>query len=229
MIHMYHRQSIKIQAESTCYWQPIDQTHDFDKMVGIARSRALASHARMGMVGYMGEIANKKRKERKQPLAELGPKHEQVLSLLVHGIEHRDSRINGGDHPVGQPLSVAQVADLLKVRRAYVRDLMSDALFKTKYNAALSDARVALAPAAIAKIGELIEWKGEGKAADANVALNASKTALGEDAKGFSVNVQVNNQTNIANAIRPGYVLDLGAMHGRRHDEDAPIIEGKAE
>lgn len=171
-------------------------------------------------------------KKLKQPLKVLTPQMEQALTLLVHGIEHRDSRLNGGDHPVGVPLGVHQVADLLKVRRAYVRDLMADPLFKTKYNAALSDARVALAPSAIAKIGELIEWKGEGKAADANVALNASKTALGEDAKGFSVNVQVNNQVNNATTIRPGYVLDLGAMHGRRHDEieiGAPLIEGKAE
>jgi hypothetical protein len=160
----------------------------------------------------MVDAVAKIRLKNAKPLAALTPKHEQVLGLLVHG----------GD--VGGPLSVNEVAERLKVRRAYVRDLLTDPLFKTKYNAALADARAALAPQAIAKIGELIEWKGEGKAADANVALNASKTALGEDAKGFSVNVQVNNQTNIANQIKPGYVLDLSALK-----PEPQTIEGMVE
>jgi hypothetical protein len=71
---------------------------------------------------------------------------------------------------------------------------------------------------------------GEGTAADRNVQLKASLAVLGEEAKGVSVNVQVNNQTNLAQTIRPGYVLDLGAMYGRRHDDDGPpTIECKRE
>ena len=66
---------------------------------------------------------------------------------------------------------------------------------------ATADARAALQPKAVAALGELLDWQGEGRAADANVRANAAKTIMGEDAKSFSVNVAVQN--NVASAIRP--------------------------
>jgi hypothetical protein len=79
----------------------------------------------------------------------------------------------------------------------------------------------------VAALGELLDWQGEGRAADANVRANAAKTIMGEDAKGFSVNVNVATQANVTNDIRPGYVLDLGAMYGRRHDDEPVTIKGE--
>jgi hypothetical protein len=46
--------------------------------------------------------------------------------------------------------------------------------------------------------------------------------ALLDEGKGVSVNVQVNNQTNLAQTIRPGSVLGLSALYGRR--DDPPTI-----
>jgi hypothetical protein len=80
---------------------------------------------------------------------------------------------------------------------------------------------------AIRRMGELVGWRGEGTAADATVALKASLAVLGEEAKGVSVNVQVNNQTNNMTAIRPGYVLDLSALHSKC--DRPPGVEGDAE
>jgi hypothetical protein len=40
-------------------------------------------------------------------------------------------------------------------------------------------------------------------------------------AKGVSVNVQANNQTNLAQTIRPGYVLDLSALKDKPRTPDA--------
>jgi hypothetical protein len=46
--------------------------------------------------------------------------------------------------------------------------------------------------------------------------------ALLDEGKGVSVNVQVNNETNLAQTIRPGYVLGLSALYGRRDDPPTP-------
>lgn len=178
----------------------------------------------MSFDGQMPAIAKQKLKLARGPLTALTPRHEQVLALLVHGLEYRDSRLNGGDHPVNQPLGVNQVAELLKVRRAYVRDLISDPLFKSKMQAAIANQRAALAPQAISTMAEVMTTVGDNTPADRRVRLDAAKTIMGEDAKGFSVNVQVNNQTNNNTTIRPGYVLDLSALHKPRNE---PVtIEG---
>ena len=56
---------------------------------------------------------------------------------------------------------------------------------------------------------------------------------LGEEAKGVSVNAQVNNQTSSMSAIRPGYVLDLSALHRKREprtpDAEPPATDGEPE
>jgi hypothetical protein len=164
-----------------------------------------------------------KRGMHKPPLTALNEKQRQVLSLLVHGLDHADA--NRPDVPVGRPLSAPEIAETLGCRRSYVRDLLSDPLFKTEMAKAVADARAALQPKALATLSENLDWVGEGKSADANVRNNAARTIMGDDAKAFSVNVQVNNQVNTG--IRPGYVLDLGAMYGRRHDDEPTTIERK--
>jgi hypothetical protein len=95
------------------------------------------------------------------------------------------------------------------------------------YAELLADVRTGAKARALCEIINLVGRVGEDKAADAKVRLEAAKTVLGEDAKGVSVNVQVNNQTNNMTAIRPGYVLDLSALHSKR--DRPPGVEGDAE
>jgi hypothetical protein len=156
-------------------------------------------------------------------LQELHPRHLLVIERMVHGIDRPHAA-----HPEitpGRPLTAAQAADTLGFRRRYVRRLLQEPVFVTALNKAVAGLRAGAVPAAINRLIELVEWQGEGRAADAKVRMDASKAVLGEDAGRLSVNVQVTNQTNVANAIRPGYVLDLGAMYGNR--DDPPTIDAE--
>jgi hypothetical protein len=100
-------------------------------------------------------------------------------------------------------LSPQHVAELLGVRRRYVLDLLSDPTFKTEFNAALALKRQAATPEALHRITEIVGSDNEG------VALKAACVIVGEDAKGPSINVNVQN--NLVAPIRPGYVVRLPA------------------
>jgi hypothetical protein len=169
----------------------------------------------MGRTTMMKDLKNVPT-TRRSPNPALTPRAHTVLGYLTYGIEENDP--DHPDIPTGKPLGPYQVAEILGVRRAYVRGLISDPVFKTEMARATADARAALQPKAVATLGELLDWQGEGRAADANVRANAAKTIKGEDAKGFSVNVNVATHTNGTNDIRPGYVLDLSALRGDRGD-----------
>jgi hypothetical protein len=121
-----------------------------------------------------------------------------ALGYLVHGI---DEPVPGKSHvPVGRPLSPQHVAELLGVRRRYVLDLMSDPTFKTEFVAALALKRLAATPEALHRITEIVGSDNEG------VALRAAQTIVGDDTKGPSVSVSVQNNVG---AIKPGYVIRL--------------------
>jgi hypothetical protein len=148
----------------------------------------------------------------------LTPRAQTALGYLTYGIEERDP--DHPDIPTGRPLGPYQVADILGVRRSYVRRLIADPLFKIEMARATADARAALQPKALRVLAENMDWIGDDKAADANVRANAAKTILGEDAKGSSVNVHMTNQT--LSTFRPGYVVRLPPLP----DADAaPVVD----
>lgn len=134
-------------------------------------------------------------------LSKLTDKHRLVLAHLVYGAPESD----------GRPMSIAEAAEKLKVRRAYIRGLLRDPLFKAEYAAMVSTMRLAFTPKAVARIGELIDSQAE------TVALNAAKAILGEDVKAPVINVAV--QANVAGP-RPGYA------YGGDSRRAAPTIEG---
>jgi hypothetical protein len=152
---------------------------------------------------------------------ELGERHKQLAELMTFGLEGLDNKVP--DKPIGQPLSLDDAAAVLGLRRRNARQILASPGWQKIYAQLLADVRTGAKARALREIIDLVGRVGEDKAADAKVRLDAAKTVLGEDAKGVSVNVQVTNQTNVANAIRPGYVLDLGAMYGRR--DDPPTID----
>jgi hypothetical protein len=150
----------------------------------------------------------------------LTPRAQVVLGFLTYGIDKPDP--GHPDIPTGRPLGPYQVADILGVRRSYVRRLIADPVFKMEMVRATADARAALQPKALHVLAENMDWIGDDKAADANVRANAAKAILGEDLKGSSVNVQMTTQTN----FRPGYIVQLppGFVPD---DETAPAIDMK--
>ena len=112
------------------------------------------------------------------------------------------------------------MADILGVRRSYVRSLIADPVFEMEMARAIADARAALQPKPLHVLAENMDWIGDDKAAEANVRANAAKTILGEDFKGSSVNVQMTTQTN----FRPGYIIEYppGFVPDSK---DAPAID----
>jgi hypothetical protein len=107
--------------------------------------------------------------------------------------------------PVGKPLGINHIAELLGVRRRYVQSLLADPTFKTELAAAIAQMRQGYAAQAINRIAEIIDSPNEG------VALRAAQAILGDDAKNPVVNVSVATQNNVATTIRPGYVIKLPA------------------
>jgi hypothetical protein len=171
----------------------------------------------MENVNVLRELKNVPATRRSTNLT-LTPRAQVVLAYLTYGIDKPDP--GHPDIPTGRPLGPYQVADILGVRRSYVRNLTSNPVFKLEMARATADARAALQPKALHVLAENMDWIGDDKAADANVRANAAKTILGEDAKGSSVNVQMTTQTN----FKPGYIVQLppGFVPD---DEAAPIID----
>jgi len=138
-------------------------------------------------------------------LRELTPKHRAIIVLLVHGLDRPHAAFP--NLAVGQPLTANECADVLGLRRKYVRRLLNEAVFRTELNAAAHALRASAVPKALRQMIDLMDWQGDGRAADAKVRLEAAKAILGEDGASLSVNVNVASQTNVG--IRPGYVLRL--------------------
>ena len=101
----------------------------------MARGVARACPRAYPLAKAMKELS--KRGMHKPPLTVLSDKHRQVLSLLVHGVDHADA--NRPDVAVGRPLSAPEIAETLGCRRSYVRDLLSDPLFKTEMAKAIGE------------------------------------------------------------------------------------------
>jgi hypothetical protein len=90
-------------------------------------------------------------------------------------------------------------------------------------NEKIVELRTSAHPRMIRNMIDIANDPGEGTAADRTVRLKASLAVLGEQAKDGGVTVNVGVQANVAN-IRPGYVLDLSALHGRRGQGDEPPL-----
>lgn len=151
-------------------------------------------------------------------LKELHPRHLLVIEKLVHGVDRPNRAIP--DIAPGTPLTANQAADVLNFKRRYVRRLCLEPIFIAKLTQEMNALRSAAKPKAIKKMVDLVDWIGEGGAADAKVALEASKAVLGEEAKGISINVGINNQMGVH--IKPGYVVRMPSA------KQPAVIEGVA-
>ena len=142
----------------------------------------------------------------------LTPRARQVLALLAVGLDRADK--NHPDIPIGKPLGPKQVRQVLGCPYSYVTGLMLDPVFKLEMAKAISAVRAGYAPAVIARLGDIaLESPDEGKA------IAAGRVILGEDAKAPMVNVSVATQTNVAQDIRPGYIVRLPPDLERKRPE----------
>ena len=112
----------------------------------ICRRGGDTGRPRAEMVKVLRELKNAPPTRRPTNLT-LTPRAQVVLGYLVYGIDQQDP--DHPDIPTGRPLGPYQVADILGVRRSYVRNLISDPIFKMEMARATADARAALQPKAL--------------------------------------------------------------------------------
>jgi hypothetical protein len=151
----------------------------------------------------------------------LTERHGRLAELMVFGLDAPDDRLP--EVPAGQPLSLEDAATALGLRRRNARQIFETPAFRKMLTAKIADLRVGAYPRMIRNMIDIANDPGEGTAADRRVRLKASQAVLGEQAKDGGVTVNVGVRTNVAADIRPGYLLDLSAMYGRRADPPAMI------
>ncbi|SDQ99376.1 hypothetical protein SAMN05519103_00337 [Rhizobiales bacterium GAS113] len=150
-------------------------------------------------------------------LSALTARMRLMIEFMVHGCPHQWHEAKTGIAK-GTPLSLAQAADAVGIRRRNARDLFGQSLFQKELNRSLQALRDGHKAMATRKILDLVETKGDGKAADRKVQLEAALIVTGDAAKANSPSVNV----NVVNQITPGYVIRLPAKR------EPATIEGKA-
>jgi hypothetical protein len=151
----------------------------------------------------------------------LTERHGRLAELMVFGLDTPDDRLP--EVAVGQPLSLEDAATALGQRRRNARQIFETPVFRKMLTAKIADLRASAHPRMIRNMIDIANDPGEGTAADRTVRLKASLAVLGEQAKDGGVTVNVGVQANIAADIRPGYVLDLSALHEPRNPAAATI------
>jgi hypothetical protein len=146
---------------------------------------------------------------------------DRLADVMVYGLDAPDDRLP--EATVGRPLSLEEAATALGLRRRNARQIFATPAFRKMLNEKIIALRTSAHPRMIRNMIDIANDPGEGTAADRTVRLKASLAVLGEQAKDGGVTVNVGVQTNVAGDIRPGYVLDLSAMYGRRADPPAMI------
>lgn len=129
----------------------------------------------------------------------LSDKGRMILAALVYGLDGKMAEKHGVTP--NKALSPYQVADIYKLRRAYVRWLMAEPVFRAEFNQALAIRKQAYIPHAIDRMAELVDSDNE------PVAFKAAECMIGDVKPSLAVNVQVNT----AIALKPGYVIRLPA------------------
>ena len=136
------------------------------------------------------------------PIAALTDKHRRIAAAMVYGLDGKVAEKYGLE--AGKPLAPQTVADHFRVRRAYVRTLLADPLFKAEMAAQMANKRLGLMPEALERVANIMRSPNE------PIALKASETILGETTRNQGVTVNVSQQTALFTApIKPGYVLRL--------------------
>jgi hypothetical protein len=138
----------------------------------------------------------------------LNPRMRRMVELMVFG--HPDD-------PSGCQYDIYDAAAAVGYRRKAARDFQASPLFQSVYMKALAALRNGEFAKSIKTIAEIRDDRGDNKAADRKVRLQACQALLGEVGGGTDVTVDVRQ------AVMPGYVIRLN------NEPRRPVIEGRAE
>lgn len=156
----------------------------------------------------------------------LTDKHVAMIEAMVHGvvdervrlITRRVEKVMDGEVVLvdrklepGEPLQLHEAAMFLNIRHRNARELSGTPIFQAELAREVQRMRESAKPAAMARLIQLRDRVGQGKAADAKVQLAAAQALLGE-AAGPKSTVNV----NVSNSVTPGYVIDLTRGDGRK-------------
>ena len=132
----------------------------------------------------------------------LNPRMRRMVELMVFG--HPDD-------PSGTQYDIYDAAAAVGYRRKAARDLQASPLFQGVYMKALAALRNGEFARSIKTISEIRDDRGDNKAADRKVRLQACQALLGEGngSTDFTVNV------GPGQTVVPGYVIRLGEPAAR--------------
>ena len=154
---------------------------------------------------------------------ELTARHHLLISYLIDGCQHpallarikrEKAVISEVGEPVialvspdvGEPLTLIEAADLLRIRRRNARELHGLPIFQKHYNAALEAYRNGERAASLRTMVEVRDAPGLDKAADRKVRLTAAAMIMGE-AGNSAANVTIHNTIGVQQVA--GMVIDL--------------------
>jgi hypothetical protein len=138
----------------------------------------------------------------------LNPRMRRMVELMVFG--HPDD-------PSGTQYDIYDAAAAVGYRRKAARDLQASPIFQAAYMKALAALRNGEFARSIKTIAEIRDDRGDNKAADRKVRLQACQVLLGEGDGGTDVTV------NVRQDVVPGYVIRLN------NDPQGRVIEGCSE
>jgi hypothetical protein len=138
----------------------------------------------------------------------LNPRMRRMVELMVFG--HPDD-------PSGTQYDIYDAAAAVGYRRKAARDLQASPIFQAAYMKALAALRNGEFAKSIKTIAEIRDDRGDNKAADRKVRLQACQVLLGEGDGGTDVTV------NVRQDVVPGYVIRLN------NDPQGRVIEGCSE
>lgn len=109
------------------------------------------------------------------------------------------------DDPSGTQYTIYDAATAVGYRRGSARDFQASPLFQSVYMKALAALRNGEFAKSIKTIAEILDDRGDNKAADRKVRLQACQALLGEGNGGADVAVNVGR----GQVVTPGYVIRL--------------------
>jgi hypothetical protein len=177
----------------------------------------------------MGNTKKTERLPRAEPAAarstifKLDDRGEKLCELMIYGAEPEEAAKHGLE-PF-RPLALEDAAKVVGIRRRNARYIFSQPGFLKAYSKGLADLRNSHKARAVSTLAEIMRDPGEGSAADRAVQVKAANSLIGDEPRGPSVNVQINNgaelQAGICIRLPPG----VAAPPLEQAQPAAPTIE----
>ena len=154
----------------------------------------------------------------------IASKYDPVIELMVYGYDKTvtisDPKVFGPSQiplPAGEPFTIEQAARFLKLGVKTARRAIATNALASKLNEALFARRSSERPRILQTQIQIRDYEGDRSPARDTVRLKACDAIEGKSSSGTSVNVNVNQSTNLT----AGYVIKLPAAQPL----DKPTIE----